>query len=117
MCRGSSSELQGREAEQREDDRDNHEPRDDLRLAPSDELEVMMDWSHPENTVAGRLERRHLDDHGERLDDEHAAHDDEEEFLLDEQCHDAERSAKAERSDVAHENVRGVRIPPEEPEA
>src|SRR5580765_3382468 len=35
-----SPQLQRRQAEEREDDRENQEPRDDLRLRPSDELEV-----------------------------------------------------------------------------
>ena len=51
---GTSSQLQRRQAEEREDDREDHEARDDLRLAPADQLEVVVDRRHPEDALAGR---------------------------------------------------------------
>ena len=54
----SSSQLQRGEAEQGEDDREDEEPRDDLRLAPADQLEVVVERRHPEDALARELERR-----------------------------------------------------------
>src|SRR5437868_5563510 len=111
-----SSQLQGGETEQREDDREDHEPRDDLRLAPADELEVVVQRRHSEDALAGELEGSDLQHDRRRLDDEDAADDDEDEFLLDEQRDGPERAAERERADVAHEDVGGVRVVPEEAE-
>src|SRR4051812_42078628 len=51
-----SPQLQRRQAEQRKNDPDDHEPGDDLRLAPADQLEVVMERRHPEHAAAGQLE-------------------------------------------------------------
>ena len=48
----SSSQLQRRQAEEREDDRDDHEARDHLRLLPADQLEVVVQRRHPEHPLA-----------------------------------------------------------------
>ena len=58
-----------------------------------------------------------LEDDRRGLDHEDAADDDEDEFLLDEERDGAERAAERERADVAHEDVGGIRVVPEEPEA
>ena len=50
-CR-RSPQLQRRQAEEREDDRDDQEARDDLRLAPADQLEVMVQRRHLEDALA-----------------------------------------------------------------
>ena len=52
-----------------------HEARDDLRLAPADQLEVVVERRHPEDALAGQLERADLDDDRQRLEDEDAADD------------------------------------------
>ena len=58
-----------------------------------------------------------LEDDRHGLDHEDAADDDEQEFLLDEDRDRAERAAERERADVAHEDVGGIGVVPEEPEA
>ena len=53
----------------------------------------------------------------QRLEHEHAADDDEQQLLLDEDRDGAERAAERQRPDVAHEDFGGVRVVPEEAEA
>src|SRR4051794_23688380 len=78
---------------------------------------MMMNRRHPEDAAPGRLERGDLDDDGERLDHKDAADDDEKKLLLDEQRDNPERATQTERSHVAHEDVRGVGVPPQESKA
>src|SRR5204863_6145058 len=47
----SSPQLQGGEAEERKDHRHDQEPRNDLRLAPSNQFEVMVNRRHLEDTL------------------------------------------------------------------
>src|SRR5256885_16700143 len=105
-----SSQLQRREAEQREDDREDHEARDHLRLAPADQLEVVVERRHAEQPLsARRLEVADLQDDGERLEEEDAADDRQEQLLLDQDRDEPERGAERERAAVAHENLGGGR--------
>src|SRR5882672_3026043 len=69
----SLTQLQRRQAEQREDDSQNQKPGDHFRFAPADQLEVMMERRHLEHALAGHLERCHLDNHRQRFEHEHAA--------------------------------------------
>ena len=64
--------------------------------------------------LPAQLERRHLQDHREPLDDEEAAHREEEQLLLDEYRHRAESAAEGEAPDVAHEDLGRIAVPPEE---
>src|SRR5262252_41088 len=112
----TSPQFQRRQTEQREDDSDNHEPADDLRLAPPALLEVVMNRSHLEDTLTGHLERRHLDDDRQTFHQKHAADDEEQQFLFDQNRDRRERGTKRQRSDVAHEDLRRVRVVPEEAE-
>ncbi len=64
-----------------------------------------------------QLEGRHLHDHRQRLDDEHAADEHQHELLLGDQRHHAERRAERQRADVAHEHLRRIGVEPEEAEA
>src|SRR6266849_9665235 len=110
-----SAELERGQTEQRKNDAHDHEPGDHLRLAPSAELEVVMERRHPEQTLAsGRFEVADLQDHGERFEHEDAADDRQQQLLLDENRDNAERGTERQRSDVAHENLGGVRVVPEE---
>src|SRR5262245_17679795 len=70
-----SSQLQRCQTEEPENDRRDHESRDHFRFAPANQLEVMVKWRHAKHTLAGQLERRHLNDHRQRFDDEDAADD------------------------------------------
>src|SRR5215471_19503370 len=58
----ASPQLQREQTEEREDDREDQKPRDDLRFLPADEFEVMVERRHSEDTLAAHLVRRHLDD-------------------------------------------------------
>ena len=104
------------ERDEREEDRDDPETDDDLRLRPSEELEVVVERRHPEDPLARELERAHLEDHGDRLDDEEPADEDEEDLLLDEDGDGPERRAEREGARVAHEDLGGVRVEPQEAE-
>src|SRR5450631_2528836 len=58
-----SPQLQRGEAGQRQHHRDDPEPDHDLRLGPAQLLEMVVDRRHPEDALAGELERHHLHDH------------------------------------------------------
>src|ERR1051325_1339656 len=100
-----SPQLQRCQAEQRKEDGHDHESGDHLRLAPADQLEVVVNRRHLEDALPRQFEGGHLDDHGERLDDEHASDDRQQQLLLDQDGDGAEGPAKGERTDVAHEDV------------
>src|SRR4051812_7274253 len=57
-----SPQLQRRQAYEGQHDRNDPEANDDLRLLPPLLLEVMVDRGHPEDALAGELERANLDD-------------------------------------------------------
>ena len=82
-----------------------------------DHLEVVVQRRHPQHPFTGGLERGDLGDHRQRLEDEHAAEDDEEELGVGRDGETGERAAEGERAGVAHEDLGGRRVPPEEPEA
>ena len=113
----SSAQLQRRETEQHEQHRDDPEAHDDLVLLPALQLVVVVDRRHPEDALAGELERRHLDHHRQRLDDEHAAHDEQHDLLAHDHGDRAERGAERERADVAHEHLGRIGVEPEEAQA
>ena len=52
-----------------------------------------------------------------RFDDEDAADDRQQQLLLDQDRDRAERAAERERSDVAHEDLGGIRVVPKEAQA
>ena len=97
--------------------RDDPEADHDLVLLPALEFEVMVDRRHPEHPPAGELERRDLDHHRQRLDDEHAAHDEQHDLLPDDDGDRAQRGAQRERADIAHEHLGRIRVEPEETQA
>src|SRR6266849_6508302 len=111
------AQLQGREREQRTDHRHDPEAHDDLRLGPAEELEVMVDGRHAEDALAPEPVGDHLSDHRERLDHEHAPHQEEHQLLAGDERDHAERRAERERADVAHEHLRRVGVEPEKAEA
>src|ERR1051326_378573 len=71
----SSPQLQRGETEQGKDHRHDQEPGDDLGLAPPDQLEVVVERRHLEDALAGELERGHLNDDRQSLENPDAAHD------------------------------------------
>jgi hypothetical protein len=76
-----------------------------------------MQRRHLEDTLARQLERGHLDDHRHRFEHEDAADDRQQQFLLDEDRDRAERAAERQRSHIAHEDVGGIGVVPEEAQA
>ena len=82
------------------------------------ELVVVVQRRHEEDALAaGRLERDHLHDHGQGLDDEDAAHDHEHDsFLVTITAIVPSAAAQRERADVAHEHLGRVGVEPEEAE-
>ena len=76
-----------------------------------------MERRHPEHPPAGELERGDLHDHRQRFDDEHAAHDEQHDFLPDDDGDGAQCSAQRQRAHVAHEHVRRIRVEPQEAQA
>ena len=67
--------------------------------------------------LAGELERGHLQHHRDGLEHEHAAHDEQHDFLAHDHGDGAERGADRERADVAHEHLRRIGVEPQKSEA
>ena len=80
-------------------------------------LEMMMDRRHPEDALAGELERGHLHDHRHRLQHEQAADDGQHDLVLDRDRDGAEHAAERQRAGVAHEDRGRRRVEPEEAQA
>src|SRR3990172_3068026 len=109
----SSAQLQRAQGKQREDQGGDPKTDDDLRLFPPHELEVVVERRHAEDALAGQLERPHLQDHRERFENKHAADEEKQNLLLDDDGHGAEGAAQGERAYVAHEDVGRVGVVPE----
>ena len=92
--RASSSQFQRRQAEQREDDRDDQEAGDHLRLAPANQLEVVVERRHLEDARPVSLNEATwmITDSASITNTPPTI--DEQDFLLDEQRHGAERAAE-----------------------
>src|SRR5512136_2552612 len=113
-----SSQFQGRQAEQGEDDAQDPEADDHLLLRPARELEMVVEGGHLEDALAlAHLEIGDLEDDRQRLQDEHPGHGEEQELLLDEQGDDGHGAAERKGPDVAHEHFGRVAVVPEEAEA
>ena len=106
-----------REAEAGEDAGDDPEPDHDLRLRPAHHLEVVVEGRHAEDPLAGQLERRDLQDDRERLGDVDAADDQQKSSVLVTTASAAIAAAEPQRARVAHEDVRGIAVVPEEADA
>ena len=63
------------------------------------------------------LEVGHLHHHGKRFRDEHAAHDEQHDFLPHDHGDGPKRATERKRADIAHEDLRGVRVVPEKCES
>src|SRR5690606_16939556 len=95
-----SAQLQGGKPDQRQDQRDDPEADDDLRLAPALFLEMVVDRGHQEDPLAGALEVEHLDDDAERLDHEKAADDGQDDLVLGDDGDGAQRAAQRQAAGV-----------------
>ncbi len=80
----------------------------------------MVQRTHQEDPAAlavpplGDLEPRALQDHRARDDEEQAADEHEQQLGAAQDREGGERAAEAERAGVAHDDLRGVRVPPQE---
>src|ERR1700691_2399582 len=99
-----SSQLQGRQAHERQHDRDDPKTDDDLRFGPTHLLEMMMDGRHLENAFAGQFERYHLHDHRTRFEHEQPADNGKHDLVLGRDRDRPDHAAERERAGVAHEN-------------
>ena len=75
-------QLQGAEAHQRQNHRDNPEADDDGRFLPAQFLKMMVNRRHAEHTLAGHFEGGDLNHHRECLDHEQPADNREHDFML-----------------------------------
>src|SRR4051794_40492382 len=103
MPKSRSSDLQGRQTDQRQDHRNDPKSNNDRRLGPALLLEMMVQRGHEEDPLAGALVPEDLNDDRHRLDDEQAADDHQYDLVLDRDRDGAQRAADGEAADVAHE--------------
>ncbi|MNG94176.1 hypothetical protein D3C79_531790 [compost metagenome] len=78
---------------------------------------MVVDRRHAEHALAGQLEGGNLDHHRQGFHDEHAAHDEQHDFLADDHGDSAQRGAQRQRADVPHEYLRRVGVEPQEAQA
>src|SRR6266568_2677056 len=110
----SLPQFQSRQCEQRKNQRGNPEAHDHLGFAPAQQFEMMMNRGHAKNAFPAQLERKNLQNDRQRLHHKDPAHKEQQNLLLDDDRNRSERSAKGQRPDVSHENLRGMRVVPEE---
>src|SRR4030088_2952371 len=103
-------------AGERQHHRDDPEPDHDLRFGPAQLLEMVMDRRHPEDALAGELERGHLYDYRDRFQHEQPADHGQHDLVFGRGRDRAEHAAERERAGVAHEDRRRRRIEPQESE-
>src|SRR4029077_5053840 len=111
------SQLQGRQAEQSENSRENPKPDDDSVFLPANQLEMMVNGRHGEDAAASQFETEDLQDHRDRFDDENAAYHNQQQFLLTTNGHYADHATDRERPCVAHENLGRMTIEPQKSKA
>src|ERR1700678_1124902 len=91
----------------------NPEADDDFGFAPAEELEVMVQRSHLEDTLLAQLVAAHLQNNGKGLEHEDAADEREQQLLANDDCDGGDGSAEGERADIAHEDFSGMGVVPE----
>src|SRR3990167_840689 len=109
----SSAQFQGGKADQHQNHGDDPEAHDHARLRPAFQFKVVMDRRHAEHALAGQLEGGDLNHHRQGLHDEHAAHDEQDDFLADDHRNGAQRGAQRQGADVTHKDLCGVGVEPQ----
>src|SRR5690348_2657077 len=109
-------QFQSRERKQGKHQCRDPEAHDDFGFAPTNQFEMMMQRRHFKNALASQPIRGHLQNDRKRLNDEYAADGKQENFLLDDDGGDADDSPERERTDIAHEHLRGMRVVPKKAE-
>src|SRR5215218_5597986 len=84
---------------------DDPEPDDDGDLLPAEQLEVVLERRHPEDPLAGQLERANLQDDRQGDQDEQAADDEQQDLGAAGDRQPGERAAEGQRAGVAHEDL------------
>src|SRR3984893_17098026 len=110
----SSADVEDDETHGHADTGDDPEADHDGGLGPAGQLEVVLQRGHPEHPLAGQLERPHLDHHRQGDEHEQAAEQEEQQLGLGGDGQPGERAAEGQRAGVAHEDLGGWRVPPEE---
>ena len=77
---------------------------------------MMMNGRHLEDTLLAQLVGCDLQDHRNGLDDEHAADERQQQFLLDHHRDRSNCASESERTYVSHENFRGMGVVPKKPD-
>src|SRR5476651_1246642 len=111
-----SPQLQGGEADHRQNGSDDPEAEHDGGLGPALLLEVMMQRRHAEDALAGELVGKDLHNHRHGLEHEQPAHDRQHDLVLGDDGDAAQRAADRERPGVTHEDHGGWRVEPQEAE-
>src|SRR5438067_10010519 len=115
-----STQFQSRETQQREENRDDEEAEDDLRLLPAGHLEVVVQRRHLKEPTPRaqpplrQLEERDLERHRQSLYDIDAADENQNQLLLRQHADGADGPADGEAAYVAHEDLCGRRVVPKE---
>src|SRR5579872_3864189 len=65
---------------------------------------MVMNRRHLEDTLLAQFVGCDLQDHGNGLDDEHAAYKRQQQFLLNHDCHCTDCASKSQRAYVSHKN-------------
>src|SRR5437868_2616703 len=73
----------------------------------------MVDRRHLENAFLAQLVGTNLQDHRERFDDKNPSDKGQQQFLLDHDSYGADCAAQRQRTDIAHEHFRWMRVVPE----
>lgn len=98
-----------------EDHPDEPEPHDDGLFGPADGFEMMMEWGNFKNLLAiPELLGSELDDDGADLEDVDTGDDDEDDEGVGHHGNDTEIGTECERADVAHVELGGLDVEPEE---
>src|SRR5690606_30268706 len=76
-----------------------------------------VDRRHQKHALARELEDAHLDNHAHSLDDEDAAEEHREKFVLGQDSERSESATEGERADIPHEHLRRIGVIPKKAEA
>src|SRR5262245_45226862 len=78
---------------------------------------MVVQGGHAEDAALAQLEAGNLQDDREGFQDEDATDDDQQDLLADQQGHGAQGGADGQAADIAHEDLGGVAVEPQETHA
>src|SRR5207247_3383395 len=100
-----------------EDERRDPKANNNFRFAPALQFEMVMQGSHFKNALTPKLERSDLDNYRQSFGYENTTDEDQKKLLLDNDGHCADGATQRERSHIAHEHFRAMRVVPKETQA